>query len=42
MNYYIQGSNFNNDQVNRAGIPKLLQGYSDKMWEQGKSMLKYM
>ena len=42
MNYYIQGCNFNNDQVNRAGIPKLLQGYSDKMWEQGKSMLKYI
>ena len=22
-------------------MPKLLQGYSDKMWEQGKSLLKY-
>ena len=23
------------------GIPKLLHSYSDKMWEQGKSLLKY-
>jgi len=36
------GSNFNSDEINRAGIPKLLQGYSDKMWEQGKSLLKYI
>lgn len=40
--FLIMGSNFNSDEVNRAGIPKLLQGYSDKMWEQGKSMLKYI
>ena len=38
---YLQGSNFNTDEVNRVGMPKLLQGYSDKMWEQGKSLLKY-
>jgi len=40
--FLIMGSNFNSDEVNRAGIPKLLQGYSDKMWEQGKSLLKYI
>jgi len=39
--FMIMGSNFNTDEVNRVGIPKLLQGYSDKMWEQGKSLLKY-
>jgi len=39
--FLIMGSNFNTDEVNRVGIPKLLHSYSDKMWEQGKSLLKY-
>ena len=42
MYVLIQGSNFNTDEVNRNGMTKLLQGYSDKMWNQGKSLLKYI
>jgi len=40
--FLLMGSNFNTDEINRVGMPKLFQGYSDKMWNQGKSLLKYI
>lgn len=40
--YLIMASYFNIDTVNRDGFNKLVQGYSDKMWNNGKKMMKYI
>ena len=40
--FSFKASNFNTDEVNRVGLPKLLQGYSDGMWDKGKQLLKYI
>ena len=42
MFFSFKASNFNTDEVNRVGLPKLLQGYSDGMWNKGKQLLKYI
>lgn len=35
-------SQFNTDKINRLGFHKFFQDYSDKMWENGKKILKYI
>ncbi len=40
--FLLLGSHFNTDELNRMGMHSLLQGYSDKMWENGKSIMKYI
>ncbi len=40
--FHLQSSLFNTDEVNRMGIHAYLRGFSDKMWDNGKSIIEYV
>nr|ADD38162.1 Ferritin light chain, oocyte isoform [Lepeophtheirus salmonis] len=40
--YLVMASYFDSAEVNRMGFNKYIQGYSDKLWDNGKDILKYV
>lgn len=42
VTYMLMASSFNTDTVNRMGFSKYFMGQSDKMWNRGKDMMKYV
>ena len=39
---FLQSSQFNTDKINRLGFHKFFRDFSDKMWNNGKTILKYI
>ena len=42
MNYLIMSSSFSTDRINRLGFSKYFMDQSDKMWNRGKDMIKFV
>ena len=40
--FFMQGSYFKSDVVNRLGLGKTLMDYSDKMWNRGNKIMNFM
>ena len=40
--FMIMGSHFNTDEVNRLGLHGYIEDHSNKMWDHGKDIMKYI